>query len=307
MKLPGDVRIAQAVKNVSVINNFYVVEGADPPDFFETMLSELEGNAAAVLSKVLDDGVWPLPPEDRAMLAYFAAVQYVRGPNHRRGMEQIAAIATQAEITFGGRENVAAWIERNHGFVPSDEQAQRVWEDAIQEGGPPIKMTSLAHVRQILDFAEHAFPYFVGRIWVLVEFERRRLYTSDAPISLIANPREIDEFGGVGLATAWGITFPISRRAAIMMLDPVPHVEAGLKFETAADGRMDWREKGSTSYEHILNDATLSWSREWLYHHPDDAAVLPDDLPEPRTHEFDTSGGNFAKAAQAARDAEDDK
>ncbi len=297
VKLPGDIRRPQSVKNVSVVNNFYVMKDAESPDVFERALSELEGDAAKVLARLLDEKVWPLPTEDRGLLAYFAAVQYVRGPERRRGMEETAAIMTQMEITYGGRENVANWIERKHGFVPSEEVAERVWSEATRPGGPPIKLTSRAHIEQILNVSEEIFKYFLGRIWILVEFERRSLYTSDAPISLIPHPEDNDD--AIGLLTAWAVAFPISRRAAILMVDPLPFIEKGLTLEMAAEGRMDWRDHGTTRYQKLINHATLSWSRAWLYHHPEDAAVIPDELPEPRLVEFETSGSNFATVEES--------
>lgn len=283
VKLPGDKRITGSTRNASVVNNFYVMDDHPEPDVFEKELANVEAESANAFSKILDENVWPLRPDDRAMLGLFFALMYARGPERRRGMEQIASTMTALEIKMGGRENVAAWIKRERGITASEELAAKVWESATQPGGPPIRMSARAHISQILSMVDDTLKYFIGRPWSLIEFNRRSLVTSDAPVCLM----NIDEPGSaVGLFTADAIVVPISRRAAILMSDPMHLIEEGATFDQVTLGGFDTRYQGTTALGNTFNSQVIAWSREWIYHHPEDAHALPDELPEPRLTEF---------------------
>ncbi len=141
------------------------------------------------MRKIITGGVWPLDLEDRVKLAIFLAVQFLRGPDQRRHMEQTAALVTQLEIVTGGRESVAAWVERNYGFTPTAGEVDRIWRDVSQPGGPPITLSAAGHIEQIGNLVPELLLYFTGRPWVLLRFERRALLTCDTPVSLLPNRR----------------------------------------------------------------------------------------------------------------------
>jgi hypothetical protein len=101
---------------------------------------------------------------------------------------------------------VEAWAKRTKGITLSGDEADRLWQEATQPGGPPIELTALGHIRQMLRMLPEIFPYLVGRPWALVRFERRSLLTCDTSVALVpeaAAPSDED----VGLINAWGITF----------------------------------------------------------------------------------------------------
>ena len=103
VKLPGDRRFTQKIDSTAAINHFYSIDRhPDGPDALEQALSKLETGAAAVLRAILQ-GKWPLSAEQRITLSTFLAVQYVRGPDHRRTLEYMAAQMARLEVTFNGR------------------------------------------------------------------------------------------------------------------------------------------------------------------------------------------------------------
>jgi hypothetical protein len=289
VQLPGDRRFLQNVRKAASETGFYNLEGhPDGSDVFEKLLSAIEGDAAAVLLKI-EQGIWPLDQADRDCLAHYIAVQAVRGPEQRRNMEFIAAQFARLEIGHGGRANVADWVHRNHGVSITEEQAEKVWEQATQPGGPPIRIRPAAHIEQMVTLVDELFPYLAGRPWTLVRFQRRSLLTCDTPVGLVRQPDD-EPRAGVGFMTALAVTFPLSRRLGLVMSDPIRVIEAGLKVEVTRAGKLDHVTPGTVRLQDMFNDVTVSSASQWIYHHPDDMSVVPSELPEPTPVTMGMSG-----------------
>lgn len=289
VRLPGELRFTQSVRRAASQTNFYAVDGhEDGPDAFEKVLSAIEGQASNVFASILS-GAWPLPSELRMTLAGFIALQAVRGPDQRRNMEHVAAQVARLEIGYGGREGVKGWVKRARGVSITDEQADVVWSQATQPDGPPIRMAPIAHIQQMVKTADELLPYIAGRPWSLVRFDKRSLITCDTPVGLVPHP-ENEPWEGVGFMTAWGITFPLTRKLGILMSDPM--VFAGkVPVETVHAGRMDYTQVGTTALEKFFNGNTIANAGEWLYHHPCDERFVPATLPEPNPVTLRMAGG----------------
>lgn len=289
VQLPGDRRFLQNFRKAASETGFYNLEGhPDGPDVFEKMLSEIEGDAAAVLLKI-EQGAWPLEQPDRDCLAHYIAVQAVRGPEQRRNMEFIAAQFARLEIGHGGRANVADWVQRRHGVSVTDEQAEQIWGQATQPGGPPIRIRPAAHIEQMGRLVDELFPYVAGRPWTLVRFQRRSLFTSDTPVGLVPQPDD-EPWAGVGFMTALAITFPLTRKLGLVMSDPIRVIEAGVKVEVTRAGRLDHVTTGTVRLQEMFNNVAVSSASQWIYHHPEDISVVPSDLPEPTPVTMGMSG-----------------
>lgn len=287
-----------SVKNVAAQTHFHRIAGLDAPDEFEKVLSAAEGEAFKILRK-LDEGVLPLAEADRWTFSHYMALQAVRGPDTRATMQQLRAKMIRLEVGAGGRRNVSSWIKKNLGFDPSEEQAERIWEQATRPEGPPITFSAAEHIEHMVNSAEHLTPYFATRPWLLVRFNRRALLTSDAPVNLIRSERA-EPWEGVGYATARGITFPLTRRLGLLMTDPMAALErmnaddARVQKVRAAvlRGEADRTEVGTTAMEKLFNDHTAGGACEYIYHHPDDASFVPAELPEPNLITMDMQGLN---------------
>lgn len=296
VQLPGTKRFVQSTSRASAHTDFYAIpEHEDGPDAFEKDLSRMEGEAAGVIRRITEERVWPLPPEDRDMLAAFLTVQFLRGPEQRRHMEETRSLVTQMEIGFGGKANVAAWVKRKHGISVSEEQAAQIWDEATQPGGPPIRLAPVVHINQMLQLTPKLVRYFTFRPWMLYRFSARSLVTCDTPLSLIPHPSRQADYSesipeGVGLMTAWGITFPLTRKIGLLLGNPEEffgHVDA----EDVATGRFDSSPAPSTAVSKLFNAATIDNARQWIFHHPNDAYLVPQDLPHPRDKEIHVMGG----------------
>lgn len=286
-----------SVKNVAARTHFHTVPGAPEPDGFEKMLSGVEGEVMEIIRRMVA-GEFPLPEEDRMSLSYYFALQAVRGPDTRESIERLQAKMVRVEVGSGGRKNVKRWIKKNLGFDATEEQAQRVWDEATQPGGPPITISIVDHIRYMLDTAEHLAKYLVTRPWVLIRFERRSLITCDAPVSLIRRPDDDDPWSGVGFSTAWGVSVPITRKLGLLMSDPMVMIERFKaddsviqKIRTAVvSGSADRTEPGTTGMERLFNEHTAESAREYIYCHPNDERFIPDELHEPTLINMDVGG-----------------
>lgn len=280
VRLPGEHRFVQSVRKAAAEMNFYAVDGhEDGPDAFEKLLSSIEGEAARVFG-VIAGGVWPLGPEDRGTLAYFIALQAVRGPEQRRNMEHLAARVARLEIGYSGRANVADWVQRNRGFSVSEEQAEVIWQEATRPEGPPIRFHPVAHIEQMVELSEALLPYIVGRPWTLVRFDKRSLVTCDTPVGLVPHD-DHEPWAGLGFMTAWGITYPLTRKLGMLMTDPMVLADAGVTVDRVHAGSFDHTEAGTAQMEKFFNQFTVGSASLWVYHHPEDEQFLPDSLPEP--------------------------
>lgn len=289
VRLPGEARFVQSVRRAASETNFYSVHGhEDGPDVFEKLLATLEGEAAHVF-ELIRGGTWPLDTESRTTLAHFVALQAVRGPEQRRNMEHVAAQLTRLEIGYGGRDSVQDWMLRNRGVSITEEQAQVVWEQATRPNGPPIHFAPIAHIRQMAELVDKLLPYLVGRPWTLVRFDRRSLITSDSPVGLVPHPDD-ETWLGAGFMTAWGVTYPLTRKLGLLMSDPMVFAEV-VPVERVWAGELDHAEPGTTKMERFFNGFTVNSASEWLFHHPDDGRFVPNPLPEPSPVTMRMSGG----------------
>lgn len=280
VQLPGDIRFVQNVSDATVQNNFYTVAGhPDGPDVFERAMGRVEAEAATVLRKVVDEGVWPLPGDDRETLATLITLQILREPTQRQQMRNTALAAARLLIDTTSPERLQKLVEAG-GEQLSAEDAARQLQELRAAGAIDVTVSAASHAGQIGYLLPRLIRYIMGRPWALVRFARRGLITSDSPVSLVPDP-SMPAHMRMGLMTARGFTFPLNRRTALMMSSPEPFINAGRHVDEVTSGAFDLARPGSTRDERAINLATALGARERIYHHPDDDAFVPEVLPEP--------------------------
>lgn len=203
---------------------------------------------------MLIDQVWPLSGAERAIVATFLALQHMRGSDQRRALEEIAEVFANTLEGGGGFDTAAA-----------------DWPDKLKA----------VHIRSMLNFEETG-PRFYLRPWTLVRFDRKRLLTCDAPVALQPFP-DAPAGSAVGIGTAGMITFPMSRTTGLVMSGRLFDNEQ--EAQEIASGQFDSVAAGSTALADDFNNAAISNARESIYHHPDDSALVPKRLDEPRAQE----------------------
>jgi hypothetical protein len=294
VRLPGDQRFVQSVRDASVAKDFYTVEGHENgDDVIEKALSEVESTTATVF-KTIAGGTWPLSFDDRMSLGYFIALQATRVPAQRRTMDHIAQQVLRLQVGASGKAALRRQLQRLGGEV-TDQRLETIWEQATRPEGPPIHQPKTQHIMQMFEFAEEFLKYIVGRPWSLVRFDRRSLFASDAPVGLIRNPED-EPWHGVGYMTVWGITFPLARKLGLLMSSPQPLIDREIPVEEIHQGIADNTQLGTVKLERFFNQHTVENASKWLFHHPDDEKFVPEKLPDPTLvtvamsstdHEFD--------------------
>jgi hypothetical protein len=276
-------RLVVPTSDATVRKNFYSLDGhPDGSDVFEKELSNLEGDASAVIKKVVS-GAWPLTREDREVLGTFLAFQFLRGPDTRTSLDQISTTLLSKVIAQLGADGIRNSLATS-GKPVADDIVHRMLEQASQPDGVTAKTTSAGHINHMLELVPELVRYFVGRPWVLIRFSSRKLLTCDTPVALVPNPEFQDVYSGVGLMNAWGITIPLTREVGLLLANPMALAEEDPQkplvelLEDVVNGKYDHEQNPSTKLAHFFNNHTVGNARRWIFHHPDDAALLPDDL-----------------------------
>ncbi|WP_077487837.1 DUF4238 domain-containing protein [Sinomonas mesophila] len=290
----GAVRLSDAKRLViptthaTVRTNFYALPGhPEGADVFEKELSRMEGDASAIIRKAVT-GTWPLPREDREILGTFLALQFRRGPDARMLMDQMYGKALSQVISQMGVDGVRATLAQSGKHV-GDDVLDRLVQQASESEGLTMKTAPAEHILHILELVPRLVPYFIGRPWILIRFNRRKLLTCDTPVALVRDLKLDGVFTGVGVATAWGISLPLARDVGLLLGNPQPLFEeaAGQTaltelWDQIVAGGHDREMAGTTKMARLLNSHTIANARNWVFHHPDDAGLVPGEFPGPR-------------------------
>ena len=252
-----------SIKDATTQRYFYSPSRTEDPNVFEDTLSPLEGRAKGLLN-IIDGGRWPLTPEDRATFAAYLALQFMRGPDHRRQLHQ-AMNAVVRQLADTDPDELARLMELRGapdglGFLTEGlEESQAIDGHLIQMS------TGLAEVAYL----------FVIRRWRLVRFDEPALITSDAPVTPMPDPMSADD-SPLGLENAYALLFPLNRRLGLQMFRPRPeHFRPGV-LEEVIGGVHDASIPGRLHHQGEFNLRTVMNASERVFHHPADAALVPE-------------------------------
>ncbi|MCH6230577.1 DUF4238 domain-containing protein [Microbacterium sp. CFH 31415] len=244
---------------------FYAVPDHPNPDAFEDALSRIEGAAANLLARIAH-GYWPLQHDERVTLSVFITLQFLRGPDHREQIRQLS-------------EHLLRRL--------SPEELKRLGVSSPDLSAEDLTAT---HLQQIVALAPELAGVLIGRPWLLISFDEPSLITSDAPLTALPDPR-LGADAGLGLGNAFALLFPLNRRLGLQMNHPgiAAHVPGGMEVIVA--GEADAAIAGDEVRRSRFNNSTVRFAHERIFHHPDDAALVPGHFRELRA-----AGGriNFA-------------
>lgn len=272
VRLTNRKRAELSISDASVGTDFYRVDELDNPITFENFLSKVEGSASRIINSILDSGIWPLSPKDRVDLAYFITLQYLRGHGERDEMSQVATFISKLAIEHANPEELIKRYEERSGEKLSTEEAEEILRRYMLPRAISGEVTPGGHIEMLMASLEVAFPYFLAATWALVRFEEGSLFTSDSPVNLLSR-MEHDSNSGLGLENAQAYLFPLSRDVGLVMVN---HLDPEVKRK-CFDGSTDHEIEPTESMSKLINQATLYGSHDWIYVHPDDAHLLPDD------------------------------
>lgn len=190
-------------KNVASENRFYDFEIDGNIYSLESGLSKIESKTKPVIEKILhSDTVSIIDASDRAMLASFLAIQFVRTKSFRMQWAELPGILRRKVESMGTS-------------VALGSQAEAL----IQE--PTENQIKVETTRMILDAPKTYGPYFLDKAWFLAKTTSSNPFIlSDNPVSL-QNHIEMEPYGNLGLAVRGiEIYLPLSSTRALVMWCP---------------------------------------------------------------------------------------
>ena len=190
-------------KNVASENRFYDFEFDGKTYSLESGLSGIESNAKPIIERILhEDSVSALGARDRAMLASFLAIQFIRTKAFRMQWVELPRILRRKVESMGGA-------------VAPGSQAEAL----IQE--PTENQIKIDTTRMILDAPQTYGPHFLEKAWFLAKTTNSHPFIiSDNPVSL-QNHIDLGPYGNLGLAVRGiEIYLPLSSTRALAMWCP---------------------------------------------------------------------------------------
>jgi hypothetical protein len=272
--LDGGERRSVGLADVTVRRDFYAMvdQEGQLDDTVEHLLAELEDKAAKVIRKVIN-GAWPLPIDERAVLAEWIAAQHTRIPAARARNNEIADHLGKALTAMGGKPEIRKRLEENAAEPVPEKKVEALWEELTDFEGYYAEMSVNDHMAAMGQSMKTAYEVFMARSWGLIKFERRTLLIPDYPVTLVRE-ENIPRFLGVGIGNASAILIPIDRRAAIIMASP---------------GHDDFVVRTHTKLAKELNQRFACNARRELFHQPDDTPLQGVELPPVRDREMKVS------------------
>lgn len=269
----GGTAHLQSINDATVRKDYYTVnrDGVEP-DEFERTLGLIETDFAPILRSVLNESNWPLNPKDRRKFATWIALQHLRGESIRNSGEEVYRAASKLEVGVSS----AAQIREKFGLGESftDEQVEDIRAELLATADT-FDVDHHQHLALVMEMLPGmANVVFHRQPWLLIEFERKRLGTSDTPVALV--PGELNKRSGVGLAlgTAGELLVPLDRRRLLVLGE-------------LGDDKDDVRSRGTAQMANTANAHIAAGARKAVYHHPDDAPFKLVKIPDkPRTSEM---------------------
>jgi len=264
------------------MRDFYSLEGinGELDDFFEHAFGEVEGEAAPALRRALEpaeEGIWQLSKDDKAVLALWVALQYLRAESVRSAHTDMFALGIRLVVGSTGKEGLRRHIEVAESALISDARLDAEWADLTQPGGTRLRPDAHAHLASVSSLLSPTAGMLFDRQWSLDVLTRKRIVTSDHPVILLEGENS-PEWEGVGLFTAAGIAVPMDRRH-ILVIGTSPDLP-------------DLRVPGNAALANGVNARVIWNARRAVYHHPEDAAVVAAArLPPARPYEIEPDTG----------------
>lgn len=279
IRLPERNGRTSRVENTGGENHLNSLPGhPNGSDVFEKALGAgIETETAGLFKRVVG-GEWPLPKDDRDILAEFIALQMLRGPEQRRRMESTAAELFSKAAGQLGRDDFARWASDTAGRALSDSEIEELWSAVSQPGSFSVPYAARDHIDMMGEVISPVSGFLAARPWTLVQFTDRSLITCDAPVSLVADERTLP-WMGVGVSNARLVIYPMTRTIGLVMRNPFdgrnPLDDLDDLIEKARSGILDDRSTGTADTERTMNLYTAAHAVSNLYHHPDDSQFVP--------------------------------
>jgi len=272
--LRNATRTPVSVGDASVVKNFYtvVLEGGTRSDLWERKFAELENLVAPMVRRATTMATWSPQPDERNLLSSWIGLQMVRGTGHRRAAADMKAMMLAMQVGMGGLAYLRHVMTEGLGRPVTAEEAQIVWDDLHQPGGPRMDVTGAEQVQTIQQMITQATEHIETRSWHRVRFARKTLVVSDAPVVLMPADDHPD-FLGVGLLNAGSVLIALDRHTLLWLDD-----------SAFSDGD----HPPTVALASLYNRTVVAGAERFVFTHPEDpdpTLDLPLPAPAPRMPE----------------------
>ena len=204
--------------------DLYRVDHPDlDPNTIEHAFSQIEGETASALGRILDDSS-PVDPDDIAILLNLVAMLAIRVPAVRKNfaslIEDVAQHFTDAVMQDPSAYEQYVEAQRREGVDMSDfptfEAIKKGWEEGAFQ--PKANQTWLT--MQGLELSSDVYDLLAQRSWMVAtcdSTETGPLITSDRPVSIHWTRADVPAWSSPGFALPdTEVTFPLDLRHALI-------------------------------------------------------------------------------------------
>jgi hypothetical protein len=275
--LGDDVPHRISITNATVHRDFYTVDRAGfKNDAFESSLASIESTAAVAFGRLIDGLVWPISNQDRYDISVFIALQHLRTSAVRQAGDEIYRAISKLEV---GTFATGQLRDRLGLSADTDEHVTESIRAELMSTADTFAVDSRQHLKLIANLLEGftRLVYF-RRPWILVQWQRKTLATSDTPVVLVPSELDRQERRGPAFGTADELLLPLSRRASLSI--------GALGAEVA-----DYRTAGNALLSTMINRSVALTARRAIFHHPDDQPLAGLTIPPARDRETNDHSG----------------
>ncbi|MDN5563678.1 MAG: DUF4238 domain-containing protein [Luteococcus sp.] len=244
-----------AIRKAARETDFYTTTQSDgeKTDIYERVLAQLEEDSFPGIEAT--DREWPLEPDRRALAAGWVALQFLRTHLIRDVHSQVGHHVLRQELSPAASEARVAELIRS--FPEFDALAVRThyskMEELVRQDFDGWIGSTDGHMRAIDQYFPGIANGLMQRQWLLYRYTRRSMVTSDRPVGMWSPGGQL-----VGIGTAEIVTFPLSRRSALVM--------------RSTPGK-DGFGATTTRTANAINQITVLSAARSVYHHPEDSPM----------------------------------
>jgi hypothetical protein len=240
--------------------DFYRIEHPDvdaeqvPPLLFETMLSQIEGNAKTVIDELIkyrDARV--LDPESLALFAWHLALTITRGKAFRAEQQEMLTDFYRLQYAKITDDGIKARL-RKHGLDPTSENIalHREFLDDLQSGEVLVQKPDAAVIASSGQMAAILGEHLFQRSWMIYEAPPI-LVTCDEPVITVGGPGSPRSERG-GVESAGVVMYPLDPSNLLVL------------FHT------EMRPMGPPALNHVetaeINREILAGASRWAFERP---------------------------------------
>ena len=197
-------------------------------------------------------------------------------------MEELGTGLLQLDIMCRGRVGVRTAL-REAGEPHDDIAVDEMWIDLFKDP-PEVSVGANHHVEHLSQLLPRLSTSLLDRWWLLTNYSRKALATSDHPVFVVPNAEDAALGLGTGFENAAEIHLPLTRRRSLTMVR-----RETLPPDIASLGR-DLCIQGVSQTALRSNHYTVQGARRMIFHHPEDSPTDGFELPQPRLNELSGSG-----------------